>query len=128
MKKVKIIPINDKVKFTQAIINLEIRNPKSEIETNSNNKIKILVFIFLYCFGFDIHASSFYFMYEKNSIDHWYHRPRRRVLSKLLLGKGYEVWGLMRRTVDRSFHNLEELGIYKDIKFLMGISPMSVHS
>ena len=41
-------------------------------------------------------------------------------LSKLLLGKGYEVWGLMRRTVDRSFHNLEELGIYKDIKFFDG--------
>lgn len=41
-------------------------------------------------------------------------------LSKLLLEKGYSVWGLTRRTVDRSFHNLEELGVYKDIKFFDG--------
>ena len=41
-------------------------------------------------------------------------------LSKLLLEKGYKVYGLMRRAVDRSMKNLEELGLVSSIEFLDG--------
>ncbi len=41
-------------------------------------------------------------------------------LAKLLLEKDYKVYAIIRRSIDRNFHNLEELGIYKDINFLDG--------
>lgn len=41
-------------------------------------------------------------------------------LSKFLLEKGYTVYGLIRRTVDRSFKNLEELGVYEKMNFFDG--------
>lgn len=41
-------------------------------------------------------------------------------LSKLLLEKGYRVFGLMRRTINRSFENLETLGIYSQVDFIDG--------
>lgn len=41
-------------------------------------------------------------------------------LSKLLLGKGYEVYGLIRRVVNRNFNNLEELGISRQIEYIDG--------
>jgi GDPmannose 4,6-dehydratase len=41
-------------------------------------------------------------------------------LSKLLLEKEYQVYGLMRRIVDRNFKNLETLGIYDKVQFLDG--------
>lgn len=41
-------------------------------------------------------------------------------LSKLLLEKDYDVWGLVRRTVDRNFGNLKEMGIYDRIQFFDG--------
>lgn len=41
-------------------------------------------------------------------------------LAKLLLDKEYTVYGLIRRTVDRSFKNLEEVGIYEKMNFFDG--------
>lgn len=41
-------------------------------------------------------------------------------LTKLLLEKGYRVFGLVRRTVDRSLKNLEELGVRDKIEYLDG--------
>jgi GDPmannose 4,6-dehydratase len=41
-------------------------------------------------------------------------------LAKLLLSKDYQVYGLVRRIVNRSFGNLEYLGIDKDVEFIDG--------
>ncbi len=41
-------------------------------------------------------------------------------LSKLLLEKDYDVYGIMRRTINRSFENLETLGIYDQVNFIDG--------
>lgn len=41
-------------------------------------------------------------------------------LAKLLLGKGYKVYGLMRRYSNPSFDNLDYLGITKDVDFVEG--------
>lgn len=41
-------------------------------------------------------------------------------LSKFLLEKDYSVYGIIRRTVDRNFKNLEELGVYNKVNFLDG--------
>ncbi|PLX25832.1 GDP-mannose 4,6-dehydratase [Candidatus Parcubacteria bacterium] len=41
-------------------------------------------------------------------------------LAKLLLGKDYKVYGLIRRIVNRDFSNLEYLGIDKDIELVDG--------
>jgi GDPmannose 4,6-dehydratase len=41
-------------------------------------------------------------------------------LSKFLLDKGYEVFGLVRRTVNRNFENLEYLGIENRVNCLDG--------
>lgn len=41
-------------------------------------------------------------------------------LSKFLLDKGYEVYGLLARRVNQSFENLEYLGIKNQVKFVNG--------
>jgi len=41
-------------------------------------------------------------------------------LAKLLLDKGYEVFGLVRRTVNRNFENLEYLGIENKVNCIDG--------
>ncbi|MDP2812697.1 MAG: GDP-mannose 4,6-dehydratase [bacterium] len=41
-------------------------------------------------------------------------------LAKLLLGKEYKVYGLVRRIVNRDFSNLVYLGIEKDIEYIDG--------
>ncbi|PWB39053.1 MAG: GDP-mannose 4,6-dehydratase [Parcubacteria group bacterium] len=41
-------------------------------------------------------------------------------LAKLLLSKGYEVYGLVRRIVNRSFSNLTYLGVEKNIEYVDG--------
>lgn len=41
-------------------------------------------------------------------------------LSKFLLDKDYTVCGLVRRAVDRSFHNLVEMGVYDRLSFFDG--------
>lgn len=41
-------------------------------------------------------------------------------LAKLLLGKDYEVYGMVRRIVNRDFSNLEYLDIAKDINYVDG--------
>src|SRR5438552_3120519 len=41
-------------------------------------------------------------------------------LTKFLLEKDYRVFGMVRRTVDRSLHNLEELGVSQKVEYLDG--------
>ena len=41
-------------------------------------------------------------------------------LAQLLLGKGYKVYGMLRRYSNPSFSNLEYLGIHNDIEYLEG--------
>ena len=50
-------------------------------------------------------------------------------LAKLLLDKGYEVYGFVSRRVNQSFENLDYLGITNDIKFTFGdiTDPSSIN-
>ena len=53
---------------------------------------------------------------SKDCIDHWYHRPKMgSYLTELLLRKGYEVHGLVRRSSNTARLRLDHLTIDRDL-------------